>query len=745
MPKVSVIMPVYNGEKHISEAIESVIAQTMTDWDFWIINEFGSVDRSAKIVQQYAAQDSRIHLVQNETRLGLAESLNKGFRLAQGEYFVRLDADDLAHRDRFEKQVKLMDEYPQVGICGTYQHHFGDGVDWVHCPPVTNDDCRAKLLFNCDLCHSTLMLRRKTVLENGLFYDNTFKAEDFELWCRAMTVTEIINIPEVLGEYRWDGDNITATKKEALDIESGMLVATNLKRLYGMNLTEEECVFFRGWNNPFNAFEADVRPQKLESFEKILREIYKRNHENQFISDSAMLKSIARKWMWAKYNAPWDADYEVEELNQVFAENYHPGWKIRLKHFLRDNKTWYARLRKIVVVALRPVVRPIRNRMEGLLNQLEDHVCHHINDITWDRYQRLSSEMSEIYALLEDLKGTQAILLEKNEYLSKSIALSVNQTVCDGIKQAVNEIEKIIHAEMDKAVLQHEAIMDRERVDVIEQAEKTMTRQINNYIEETSKGIIQTMDSRIWKAEKIINQTTDSRIWKMERNVRHDVRAGFQNVYLANCLSRDNQNTEVSMTYDDIFYFENRAGSVMSARAILSTLLPHLGCRSMVDFGCGTGTWLWVAHSFGVESIRGLDGDYVPPRQLMIPQDCFCAVDLEEPVVLEKKYDLAISMEVAEHLHKESADTFVESLCNAADTILFSAAHPGQGGDGHINEQPMTYWTSKFGKHGFLPVEIRQLFEGNEDIESWYRENIVLYVREAKVRGVEKNLLGKSE
>ena len=98
--------------------------------------------------------------------MGLAESLNKGFRLAKGEYLARLDADDLAHKERFEKQVEFMDRNPQIGICGTYQHHFGDGVDWTHCPPITNDECRARLLFNCDLCQTTLMWRREVILKN---------------------------------------------------------------------------------------------------------------------------------------------------------------------------------------------------------------------------------------------------------------------------------------------------------------------------------------------------------------------------------------------------------------------------------------------------------------------------------------------------------------------------------------------------------------------------------------------------
>ena len=114
----------------------------------------------------------------------------------------------------------------------------------------------------------------------------------------------------------------------------------------------------------------------------------------------------------------------------------------------------------------------------------------------------------------------------------------------------------------------------------------------------------------------------------------------------------------------------------------------------------------------------------------MIRADEFMPYDLENALALDGKFDLAISMEVAEHLREESADTFVGSLCSASDVILFSAAHPGQGGDNHLNEQPMEYWQEKFSARGFRHIEIRPAFKEYWKIEWWYRDNMALFVKE---------------
>ena len=766
MPKVSVIMPVYNGAKHIREAIDSVLAQTFQDWDFWIINEFGSNDGSAEIVSEYAQTDERFHLVQNQARLGLAESLNTGFRLAQGTYFARLDADDTAHPERFARQVALMENHPEVGICGTWQHHFGPNEDWVHCPPASADKCRARLLFNCDLCHSTLMLRREVVLEHQLFYDNSFGAEDYELWCRAVWVTDIVNIPEVLGEYRVGDGNITADKEAMLDIESGQLVARNLEQSLDIHLTEDEAMLFRGWSNPFDRFSSEEREAKLTELERILRQIYKHNTRRHAFDDTCLLEVLATKWRWAKYHAPWDAQYEVKELNQIFDNNYQPSFILRYKEFCAHNTTLGSKIKKIITVCLRPLARPFRTRIEGLLDRLEKNVCDYIEDKTWDRYLRLSAELRQTSA---ELQARQAVRLEMRMQDMAQVLIQrmdsrvwqAEQALTQSIDGRIWQAEQALTQSTDSRIWQAEQALTQSTDSRIWQAEQALTQSTDSRIWQAEQALTQSTDSRIWQAEQALTQSTDSRIWQAEQALTQSTDSSVErwtwDRYTRSKRDQTSQTWNIiygidsdkaknivssSATYDLAFYWNNQYNSINSAQRILHPLLSCLPHQSVVDFGCGTGTWLWVTQAFGAQKILGIDRDYVPKSLLMIPQDCFLAANLEHPIALPQGFDLAMSLEVAEHLSPEAADDFVDSLCSASEVILFSAAHPGQNGDGHVNEQPLEYWIRKFEKRYYKSIEIRQYFRNDNNIETWYRDNLILFVYQSRHEDI-ANQLGK--
>ncbi len=162
--KISVLIPVCNSRHYLKQAIQSIQSQTFTDWEMLVINEYSSKDGSAELVRRLAQQDDRIRLIQNKKSLGLAESLNEGMRLASGDYIARMDADDLSFRTRLEKQAAFLDAHPDISLCGTYQRYFGPDISWVHRPALEPERCKASLLFDCDLCHSTVMLRRRDFL-----------------------------------------------------------------------------------------------------------------------------------------------------------------------------------------------------------------------------------------------------------------------------------------------------------------------------------------------------------------------------------------------------------------------------------------------------------------------------------------------------------------------------------------------------------------------------------------------------
>ena len=159
----------------------------------------------------------------------------------------------------------------------------------------------------------------------------------------------------------------------------------------------------------------------------------------------------------------------------------------------------------------------------------------------------------------------------------------------------------------------------------------------------------------------------------------------------------------------------------------MPVVLKLLPVKSVLDVGCGTGTWLKVFEDHSVTDYVGIDGDYVDTSQLKMPPGKFLARDLRESWSLSRRFDLVLSLEVAEHLPETSADQFVAALVNHGDHILFSAAIPGQGGQDHLNEQWPSYWMSKFSAHGYYFHDVvRPLVWNNANVEWWYRQNIFL-------------------
>jgi len=156
-------------------------------------------------------------------------------------------------------------------------------------------------------------------------------------------------------------------------------------------------------------------------------------------------------------------------------------------------------------------------------------------------------------------------------------------------------------------------------------------------------------------------------------------------------------------------------------------ILDWVQPKRVVDVGCGDGTWLSVFREQGVIDVLGIDGDYVEPENLQIPVHQFMTWNLTQPVLLNQTFDLAVSLEVAEHLPEESAFGFVDTLVRLSDVVLFSAAIPHQGGTNHINEQWPDYWIALFEAQGYIAIDIlRGRIWDNAEVQPWYAQNGVL-------------------
>jgi SAM-dependent methyltransferase len=176
---------------------------------------------------------------------------------------------------------------------------------------------------------------------------------------------------------------------------------------------------------------------------------------------------------------------------------------------------------------------------------------------------------------------------------------------------------------------------------------------------------------------------------------------------------------------------EQEAANAASAGRILDIVMDYYRPASMLDVGCGTGTWLKVARSRGISDIRGIEGSWLDKSKLQVEPGLVEVVDLEKGFELGRRFDLVISLEVAEHLSERAANHFIESLTAHAPLVLFSAAIPYQGGDHHVNEQFLPYWAEQFSRFNFRPVDvIRGRIWNEQTILWWLRQNVVLFVKE---------------
>lgn len=201
-------MPVYNGERFLKEAIESILTQTYTDFEFIIIND-GSTDKSEEIIKSFP--DPRIKLI-SQTNKGIIGALNAGLKIAQGDYIARMDADDISEPMRLQEQLAFMQSNPSIVLCGTWAKTINENgaiIGSYNYPPVTHTNIRKAIIRHNPFIHPSVMFTQKVIEKVGLYNLNYKHAEDYELWTRIVARFKTANIPKHLLRYRITSGSIT--------------------------------------------------------------------------------------------------------------------------------------------------------------------------------------------------------------------------------------------------------------------------------------------------------------------------------------------------------------------------------------------------------------------------------------------------------------------------------------------------------------------------------------------------------
>jgi glycosyltransferase involved in cell wall biosynthesis len=289
-------MPVYNTAEYLREAVDSIIGQTLSDFEFLIIDD-GSTDGSAEILDDYEKSDDRIRVFHQENR-GLAVSLNRGLRAAGGKYIARMDSDDISLPERFAKQVAFMDRHPEVGLCGTAFMQFGErtGASWTMTDP---EEIKSRLMFWPCFGHPTVMMRRELVVRENLYYDTEFKqSEDHELWVRFSRHCKITNLTEVLLLYRTDAGQATNIYRDDVVRWSGRIHRQAIGAL-GIEMSDEESMIHESLHT--STFE--VSRDYVNRVEEWLCKLMDANEIHKVYESNALAGVLYERWHYVCSNA----------------------------------------------------------------------------------------------------------------------------------------------------------------------------------------------------------------------------------------------------------------------------------------------------------------------------------------------------------------------------------------------------------------------------------------------------------
>lgn len=289
-PMVSVVMSVYNGENYLHEAIDSVLHQSFTDFEFIIIND-GSKDKSLSIIKSY--NDKRIVLIDNDGNKGLIYSLNKGIEVSKGKYIARMDADDISLPERFKQQVDFLESHPTIGVISCDYISFNNTQSKTVTSIYKSNEIKSFLLFTATMCHPTLMLRKQVLTDNHLSYsENAKHVEDYDLWTRMVLHTDFCNLQEILFKYRDHAQQVSHLYHD-VQLKNSNIVQENYLKKLGFIYNESEL-------NTHFLIASNVRIQTKENIREIERwllSLVNQNTTKKIIAETEFKIVMNKMWL----------------------------------------------------------------------------------------------------------------------------------------------------------------------------------------------------------------------------------------------------------------------------------------------------------------------------------------------------------------------------------------------------------------------------------------------------------------
>jgi len=284
---VSVILPVYNASHYLKDAVESILNQTYTNFEFIIIND-GSTDSCCDFLK--FLDDKRIKFINHDINRGIIITLNEAIQISRGEYIVRMDSDDISYPDRIKVLVNYMNAHPQTGVAGSYTNLTGKTLYYTKY--LTSDEIKARLLFDNIFSHPTMIFRKSVFIENGIFYNEKYiHAEDYGLWMELLDKTDYGIIPVPLLKYGIHQNQISNVYRKEQICSVGLIQSRIFNKM-NLTLNEKEIelhkkIFFKNY---------DISPDFFKSAEQWLLKLRRYNAISKTFNDTGF--NHITSWVW---------------------------------------------------------------------------------------------------------------------------------------------------------------------------------------------------------------------------------------------------------------------------------------------------------------------------------------------------------------------------------------------------------------------------------------------------------------